>query len=145
MFDMFCKVHFRFCFMVYTLFFCFHRHSCRRNKRFQDKKYDLLSKTWSLFFVRFTLRGLFNRALAATCILLFCSLYVSSLVRSFKVSLIDFISSTHWTHGPCFFVGVTLRGWFIRALPATCILLPCSLYVSSLERSFEVSLIDFYH
>jgi len=95
MFDMFCKVHLRFCFTVYTLFFCFHRHSCRRNKRFQDKKYDLLSKTWSLFFVRFTLRGLFNRALAATCILLFCSLYVSSLVRSFKVSLIDFISSTH--------------------------------------------------
>ena len=81
--------------MVYTLFFLFPQTFLQTKQEIPRKKYDLLSKTWSLFFVRFTLRGLFNRALAATCILLFCSLYASSLERSFKVSLIDFISSFH--------------------------------------------------
>ena len=90
---MFCKVHLRFCFMVYTLFFLFPQTFLQTKQEIPRKKYDLLSKTWSLFFVGVTLRGWFNRALPATCILLPCSLYVSSLERSFEVSLIDFVTS----------------------------------------------------
>jgi len=76
---MFCKVHLRYCCMVYTLFFLF-------PQTFSQTKQEIPR--------------------TATCILLFCSLYAFSLERSFKVSLIDFISSFHWTHGPCFLLAL---------------------------------------
>ena len=88
MFDMFCKVHLRLCFTVY-LFFCFYhlgnKHFCMQSK----------IKTWwyqrhglcFLLALRFDVS--FNRSLAATCSLLLCSLYASSLERSCDVSLIE--------------------------------------------------------
>ena len=71
---------------VFFLFLLFGQQALLHAKQDQNM---MTSATWSLLFVRSTLRYLFNRALAATCSLLLCSLYASSLERSCDVSLIE--------------------------------------------------------